>query len=503
MDFRISLAGNTLLGRMLKDKTVKEQLDILSLVNWHMPDTGCLPVPLRHDEWGVEVIYAHPLSSIAATAHEEVFLKALSLADKAQTQKIYLKGGRDPVPFFDWISSGVLAETVKHGTVNMLEKLLETITQREELTNSSTRYETDIDIPCPYSALAQSQHHYRQKLDLLVSFSVAQQAKFWQTPSPRQKKQIEKNTRRSSFTVALNRALRFGNSEMITTISQMGPGPLGWAQLTPKGISEACIPRKYEAIAHAIDLNGPDAKELEGRDLFLMLMSCTRHAEVCQHKIHKESLADIPLDSMYKGEELSDPKSSLEATRKTALFFIKSINSEKASTPTSIPNNLGLHPLFMDLPAQEVDRVWQMITQVQEEHQVKSLPGLREWMIISRLPATPWTDRLDSELAFFEEGEVSSFMTWQANELHAMWDESIKEGNLDEVIPKTFSAIQRWWSALPKQYLPYPDFDSWIDHHAEGYPEQVKTFARRQLLDDVSKRNNSANEKISPRPLKM
>lgn len=502
MDFKNSLGGNTLLGRLLKGKTIQQQLEVLPLVSWNMPDTGCLPAPIRHNEWGVEVIYTHPLSTLAAVAHDEVFARALDLAHESQSERLYVRGEKNPVDIFDWIKVGVLAETVRYGTVEMLEKLLEKLVQREELTISSINYETNQDIPCPYKALAKSSSHHKEKLDLLVSYSVSRQAGFWVRSSPSQRRSIEKQARQNSFTVALNAALRVGSIAMIDAISQMGPGPLGWAQLTSKGISEACIFKRYDALAHAISLNGPKKPELDARELFYMLSSCAKHAERCLRKVHGKALSGVPGCEGWR-ENIDESSGSIAAARKVFLFLIEGLDGTTPMDSVSSPTKLDLHSLFLDTPAQEIDQAWDVLNSVGESYGVKLLPNLREWMIIDALPPTAWTQRIGQEMASLSSEQVRKFLAWQGDDLVQSWEVSVKENELEK-IPDTFKAIERWWGLLPEGGRPCADALSWIDSHANEMPDEVKVYARRHMLDGVGKKSLPREQQASPgRSLKM
>lgn len=164
---------------MAPDEQTRQAL--LEAVDWLAPDAMLSPPysAFSNDWKEAHVLFAHPLSRIAALGDEALFRQALDRAARLPWSNCNVEIGREKVNMSDWAGAGVLDAVAAHGTVNMLDALIKELLPRKRRSLNMPMSHSG-DGPMPWWAMARygsrsdSPQVYIKKLEMLDRYVFAE-----------------------------------------------------------------------------------------------------------------------------------------------------------------------------------------------------------------------------------------------------------------------------------------------------------------------------------------
>lgn len=500
MEFNHSLAGKTFFGRVLLNTPPEDRRAVLEMFDWKMPDTGALPVPLHYDNWGMEVLFNHPLATVATLGDDELFIQALEIAHKQQSEEIYLKndgrGDRRLTSLSDWVACGVLKATLQYGSPTMVKALLDKLEQREKLTTKWI-YATPnnpLPYPCPYMGLAQSERGVedaKKKIKLSHQFLEKQVRATILSPNVRQSNKMVRDIIKQSNKMFLLRAITSGNTEVIDAIFQVNSGSLPSDFFMPSCFKDACWKNNATALVHAMDLSDFNAKawveefNLDQWHLAALIERISNYANEAMLRAHPEVFTGSPnLHGMNM--TLEKAQDEYQSIQKVAKILLPSLLSEEHGLSA-----MYLMPAFIHLPREDVQSVFEQIKPLLDHFEFTAFPDLPQWLNIHAFAPTPWIEQIKSFIGELDDERGSAYATMFGKSLKMYWTGCLKDERLDETelmekrISHSIAAANHFYSTLPQSARPENDFMSWMGKLIETYKDNEKIVITRLLLSSV------------------
>lgn len=229
----------TFLLKALKASPSDQRPALLECVDWNTPDVRLsAPWQASPDQLQAELVQVHPLSTVAQVGDEELFARALELAQAKEVVGLGVGERRDMVVFSDWVTSKVLSSVCAHGSPASVKLLVDTLATRLDHTRQ-------IDVvpgprngygTSPWKAMAlfgsreASLGHYQSVLaevDRFARIQLRSNLRSTSGESPRMDgggrlNRWEKDLRARVYSMALLEACRHGNEPMFEAVLEAG-----------------------------------------------------------------------------------------------------------------------------------------------------------------------------------------------------------------------------------------------------------------------------------------
>lgn len=482
---------------------------IIEQIDWQMPDVGRASVLLNSHQWGSEVLYVHPLSTLARCVDEATFLQCLEQAHQQQGERMDFKVGErgNMIDLSNWVDTGVLSAVARHGTPRMLKALVQKLLERDRLTSNVANFPDRLRNGAnPVDALARGSTDYRRKMKLLGDLIKGQAAAMFLAPKGVSvyARRLGRKAEANLYGMGLKSAIQHGNEEMFEVVVASKK-----ASMDLDVIDTAASYRHMDMLVRAGSALGWDLDwDDMPRQLPPLLSALRHHAWYCLEAQFPGTLAKQDQDRARYFESFDAPAEHA-AGLTVVLELIKDLPQQIRDIPqlgTEL-SALGrtLAPVFMALPEDRVEEAWSLLENISKAQGLEParfmwMPETATMISMSQHPDNPWVRRILRAIEELPVDQARDFLAEQHRLLRNHWSSSsaneLREGAAERAIP----GVALWWSHLPPGTTDQTIY-GWMGS-AHGGRQEIE-FTLRQIMLDRTAQDASPAQRAVPRPRQM